>query len=177
MACSQTLNGIARDCEANAGGLRALFFANFDDLTGKTLDSAGGKITALTMATVGSTTAKFKGYYFKPGQANLAITPQFNGAGEYVGEQAVVSVSFGKMDTTKRVQVAALSQGELVILALDRNGKYWLLGYDEAVLATGGESTTGQANTDFNHYGREFTSHDNQLPFEVDADAAEDVIG
>lgn len=176
MSCSATLNGIPRDCEANAGGLRALYFANFDDVTGKTLDTGGAKITAITMATSGSTTAKFKGFYFKPGQATLTTTAQFNEAGEYVGEQAVITVNFGKMDTTKRVQVAALSQAELVCLAQDRNGKWWLLGYDEAVLAAGGESTVGQANTDFNHYGREFHANDNQLPFEVDADAVEAVI-
>lgn len=173
MSCSQTLSGLTRDCASNAGGIKAIYIANIDDVTGVTMDTGGSKINTITMAS----SAKFKGYYFKRGQASLTITPQFNEAGDYAGEQAVVSVNFSKMDTTKRVQMAALSVGELAIMVLDNNGLYWYLGKDHAVLRTGGESTPGQAATDFNHYGMEFTANDNELPFEVASAGATAVIG
>lgn len=149
-----------------------MYIANIDDVTGLTLDSTGAKITAITMAT----SAKFHKFYFKPGQANITSTPQFNAAGEYAGEQAVISVSFGRQETTKRVQVSALSKGEMAMIAEDYNGKFWYYGKDNAVMATGGESTLGQARADFNHYGREFTANDLDLAYEVDADAVDDVV-
>lgn len=173
MACSQTLNGLVRDCESNAGGLKLIAFANRDDVTTITLDASGNKVTGITMAS----SAKFKAFYFKKGQASYTQTPQFNEAGEYAGEQGVLAVNFGKQDSTKRAQMAALSVIECYGIAQDANGKYWLLGYDSPLMRTGGESTLGQAATDYNHYGLEMTSNDAQLAFEIEASAATAVIG
>lgn len=172
MACSVTLNGIVRDCAPNVGGLKLVAFANRDDVASITLDSTEGKVSAITMTETG----KFKGFYFKKGQASYNQTPQFNEAGEYAGEQGVLAVNFGRQDTSKRVQCAALSIAELYALLQDNNGIYWLVGYDAPVLRTGGESPLGQNATDFNHYGMEFTSNDKQLAYEVPAEVALGVL-
>ena len=172
MSCSQTLNGILRDCAANAGGIKAVYIANIDDVSSITLNTAGDKITAISMVS----SAKYKGFYFKPGQASFTSDPQFNEAGEYAGEDGVLSMSFGRMDTTKRAQMAALSVGELSVIYQDNNGIYWLLGYDHPVLRNGGQSTPGAAISDFNHYAIDLHSSDHQLAFEVDASAAAGVI-
>lgn len=173
MACSQTLSGIPRDCEPNAGGIKEIFIANADDVTAVTLDSTGAEISGITMASG----KKFKKFYFKPGQAGVTFSGVFNEAGEYAGEDGVLTMNFGRMDTTKRVQVAALSMSELVVIYKDMNGKNWYLGYDAPVLRNGGDSTPGQAHTDFNHYGIQLHSQDNQLPFELDDTTLAGVIG
>lgn len=173
MPCSATLNGIPRDCEANVGGIVEILLANYDDVTGVTLDSNGGKITAITMAS----NAKFKRFYFKRGQASFTSTPQFNDAGEYVGEDGTLNVAFGKMDTTKRVQMSAISTAELVSIHKDANGYYWYLGKDNPVLRNGGDAVTGANSTDRNQYGLQLHSTDNGLAYEVDADALEDIVG
>lgn len=172
MACTQTLNGLVRDCEANAGGLKAIYIANKDDVASITLNLGGDKISAISMVS----TALFKAFYFKPGQASFTQEPQFNDAGDYVGENGVIEVNFGKMNTTKRAQMAALSIGELIVIAVDNNSVAWLFGYDNPVLRTGGTAESGAAKTDRNNYGLQLTSTDNQLAFEVDASALEDVI-
>lgn len=177
MACSATLSGLVRDCEANAGGVKALYIANKDDVSAIALDTTGAKIDSITMATSGSTTAKFKGFYFKPGQATVTLTGAVNEAGEYAGEDGVVTVNFGKMDTTKRTQMAALSVAELVVIYTDNNNISWLLGFDAPVLRNGGESTPGQQRTDHNHYGLELHSSDSQLPFEVPSTVLAGIIG
>lgn len=177
MPCSATLSGLVRDCEANAGGVKALYIANKDDVTEITLDTTGAKISAITMATSGSTTAKFKGFYFKPGQATVTLTGAVNEAGDYAGEDGVISVNFGRMDTTKRTQIHALSIAELVVIYTDNNGISWLLGYDNPVLRNGGESGTGTARTDHNHYGLELHSSDLSLPFEVPSSVLAGIIG
>lgn len=173
MACSQTLSGIPRDCESNAGGLKAVYIANYDDVTAVTLDSTGGSISGITMAS----SAKFKAFYFKPGQASLTLTGVFNEAAEYAGEDGILAMQFGRMDTTKRVQVAAVSVGELVVIVKDNNGKNWLLGKDAPVLRNGGESAFGAQKSDFNHYGVQLHSVDNQLPYEVSDTILEGIIG
>ena len=173
MACSQTLSGIPRDCESNAGGIKEISIANIDDVASVTLDSTGGAISAITMAT-GKT---FKKYYVKPAQSNFVATPQFNELGEYVGEDGILTLAFGRMDATKRVQVAALSVAELAVIFKDNNGICWYLGFDRGVLRNGGDAQTGAAVTDANRYQLQLHSTDNQLPYPLTSeDVLEDVI-
>lgn len=161
MACAESLSGIIRDCLSNAGGVKAVYIANIDDVASVTLTSDA--ISAITMAD----SATFKAYYFKRGQASVTSTPQFNDAGDYAGESTVLSLTFLRQDATKRLEVAALSVAQLAVIYEDNNGNYWYLGYDNPVLRTGGESGTGAANTDSNHYGIELTDIANQLPYSV----------
>lgn len=171
MACSQTLNGLVRDCETNIGGLKAVYFGNFGDIVKKTV--SGDKITAFDVVTED---AVMHGFYFKPGQATLNYEPQFNDAGEYAGEQLVLGINFGRQDTTKRVQMNALSKAECSALVLDNNGHYWWLGDKFPIVRTGGSATLGQARTDRNQYALEMTGHEDELPMEVEATAAEGII-
>ena len=46
MACTQTISGLGRDCQANMGGLKKVYIAPFDD--GKTIALTGGEITTYT---------------------------------------------------------------------------------------------------------------------------------
>lgn len=172
MACSQTLSGIPRDCESNAGGIKEIYIANIDDVSSITLDSTGASISAISMAS----SKTFKKYYFKPTKANVVSTPQFNDASEYVGEDAIITMSFGRQDTTKRVQVAALSIGELVVIVKDMNGTNWLYGYDNPVLRNGGDAASGAAKTDFNGYNVQLHATDNQLAYAVPDSVLEDII-
>lgn len=158
MACAQTLNGIVRDCYSNAGGLKAVYIANVDDVTAVTLTS--GAVSAITMASG----KKFKSYYFKRGQASMTQTAQFNDAGEYAGENTVLTLNFLRQDATKRLEMAALSVAELYVIVEDNNGNYWFLGYDRPVYRTGGESGSGAALTDTNKYTIELTEVGNELP-------------
>lgn len=128
MACLQTLNGIVRDCLSNVGGVRKVYIANKDDVAGITITD--GAVSAITM----EGGAKFKEYYQKPGRASVTSTPQFNDANEYAGESVVLSLSFPRQDATKRLEVAALSVAELVVVYQDANGNCWLLGYDNLSL-------------------------------------------
>ena len=163
MACNTTLNGLVRDCLSNVGGVKAVYLANKDDVSGVTVTD--GVISAITQ--VGS--AKFKKYYFKRGQASVESTPQFNDAGDYAGESTVLSLNFLRQDATKRLEAISLSVGELVAIYEDNNGLFWYLGYDNPVLRTGGTSGSGTATTDTNRYGLELTDISNELPHSVDA--------
>lgn len=163
MACTQTLGGLTRDCSNNMGGIKEVYIANYDDVSAVTFSN--DIITAFTM--VGS--AKFKKYAFRPQTAELVSTPQVSSENGVAYIQSVLTLQFAKMDTTKRLEINALSLGDLVIVVVDNNGKMWYLGKDAPVVASGGDSGTGKAFGDANRYGIQLTDNSREYPFEVTA--------
>lgn len=162
MACTTTLSGIARDCDVNAGGILNVYIASFVDVV--SLTETSNVITTITM----DTGKKFYQFYQKKNVASYTGTPQFNEDGDYVGEDGVLSLVFTRMDTTKRMQVDALSRQDLAVIFEDANHKCWYLGKDNPVTRNGGDTTTGTAQTDRNGYGVELHSNDLSSPTEVD---------
>ena len=165
MACNITLGGLTRDCSTNAGGVKNVYIGDFGALT-TTVTS--GKITALALATGAN---KFKKYHFAPKSASVTSTPQFNDYGEYVGEQSVISLSFPKMQSASRAEVAAISLNDNAVVVEDNNGVLWFYGYDHPVYRTGGEAATGTERTNANAYAIELTDDANQLPYEIEGSA------
>ena len=164
MACSQTLAGLSHDCSPSMGGIVAAYIANFADVTAKTLTS--GVITAFTMASG----KYFYKYTFPRNVGSLSSNYTID---ETTGANFVVSdlvLAFTKMDTTKRVEIAALAQSELVVVVEDANGTKWLLGYDAPVKASAGDGLTGTARADRNGYSITLQDNSLALPYEVSAD-------
>jgi len=160
MGCLQTLNGITTDCSTSMGGLKEVYIANYDDVTATTITD--GEITAITMAS-GST---FKKYQFRRNTANMTSTLAVDPAnGSTVSTDVVMS--FLKQETTKRIEISALSVGELVVLVKDANDKLWYLGKDFPVMASAGTGESGTNYTDGNRYS--ITLQDNSMdwPYEV----------
>ena len=143
------------------GGIVEAFIANFDDVASVTVQD--GQINAITMAD----TTKFKKYYFKPGTSNFTSTLNVDPANgvNYVSTDIVLL--FSRMETAKRVEVAALSVGDLVMIVKDANGKYWYFGYDEPVTATAGDGQTGTARTDGNRYSITLQDNAQSWPYEI----------
>lgn len=147
----------------NAGGVLNVYIASYEDVTGVTV--ADGMITAIAM----EPGKKFYQFYVKKGVASYTGSPSYNEDNDYVGEDGTLSLVFSKMDTTKRIQVEALSTQDLAVIFEDANHKFWYLGKDNPVNRNGGDTTTGTAQTDRNGYGVELHSSDNGSPMEVDA--------
>lgn len=147
MPCSQTLAGIARDCSSNMGGIKTVYIANKADVTSVTVTS--GVVSAITMAS----SKKFFKYAFAPFTSsftsNWNVSPE-NGT-KYV--ETLLTMVFNKMDATKRMEIVALAQTEMVVVVEDNNGTMWYLGYDEGVrLTTGSDGQTGTNRADRNGY-------------------------
>lgn len=163
MACSQTLNGIAVDCLPSMGGIKMVYIANYSDVASTTV--SGDVISTISMA--GS--AKFKEYYFRRNTASMTSTLNVDAAnGSTVSTDLVLS--FLRQETTKRVEIAALSIGELVVVVEDMNGKFWYLGKDMPVMASAGGAESGTAYTDGNRYTITLQDNSFSYPYEVTAD-------
>lgn len=162
MPCNQTLAGVARDCQVNLGGLKAVYLANFEDVASYTI--ASDVVTGITM----ETSKKFYAYYFNPNTSNFTTTVQANRENGSLYFETVLSLVFAKQDATKRVEVNAMAQAGLVAIVVDSNNNAWLLGKDEPLMMTSGTAETGTAKADRNGYALEFTDAQMQMPLTVD---------
>ena len=164
MSCSQVLNGIAADCQTNVGGVREVYIANYGDVSTVTLDETSNMIKTITMAD----SAKFKKYAFKKNTSSMTSTLNVDPANGVNFVQTDLTVVFAKQETVKRMEIAKLSLGELRVIVLDANGKYWFLGQEEFVSATAGTAETGVNRTDGNKYTITLTDYSSSYPYEVD---------
>lgn len=162
MACNQTLSGLVNDCATSMGGIVEAYIANYDDVESVTVTE--DKITAITMAD----SAKFKKYYFRKGTGNFTSTLNVDAANgvNYVSTDIVLL--FSRMETTKRVEMAALSVNDLVMIVKDSNGVYWYFGKDEPVTASAGDGQSGTARTDGNRYSITLQDNCSTWPYEVE---------
>lgn len=162
MACNQTLNGLVRDCAPSMGGIVEALAINKEYISEVT--AAEGKVTAITLAEG----EKMKAYYFarNTGSMTSTYTLQPDTGVRYVTTDLVLQ--FNRMETSKRVEITALAQNELALIVKDANGKYWLLGKDEPVMATAGEGVSGTARSDRNGYSITLQDTSLEMPYEVD---------
>ena len=166
MAChSETLKGGAFMCDVSMGGVKAIYVANYDDVTAVATGSAE-TITGITMAS-GKT---FVQYTFKRNTAsftsNLQVSPE-NGT-NFV--QTDIVMQFSRMDTAKRLEIKALSLNDLAVIVEDLNGKKWYFGKDMPVQASAGDATTGTNMTDRNGYSITLQANELEWAYEVEAE-------
>ena len=172
MSCSQVLNGIAADCQTNVGGVREVYIANYGDVTTVEIDDSSNMIKTITMAD----TAKFKKYAFKKNTSSMTSTLNVDPANGVNFVQTDLALVFAKQETVKRMEIAKLSLGELRVIVLDANGKYWFLGQEEFVSATAGTAETGVNRTDGNKYTITLTDYSSSYPYEVTPTIVADLI-
>ena len=172
MSCSQLLNGIAADCQTNVGGVREVYIANYSDVTAIEVDDSSNMIKTITMAD----SAKFKKYAFKKNTSSMTSTLNVDPANGVNFVQTDLALVFAKQETVKRMEIAKLSLGELRVIVLDANGKYWFLGQEEFVSATAGTAETGVNRTDGNKYTITLTDYSSSYPYEVTPTIVADLI-
>lgn len=166
MECNSiTLVGIARDCNANMGGIQKVWMILKSDVTSVTVTD--NKISALAIAS-GSANA----FNFRKSAASMTSNLQKDDtAGSYYWETDL-AMNFQRMETAKRTAVMALTLAEACAIVKDNNGIYWFLGKDEYLSATAGTGETGTAKTDANQYTVTLQDSSLELPYEI----AESVI-
>ena len=161
MSCTQTLSGLAKDCTANMGGIVEVLIANFDDVTAMTVTS--DVISAITM----DTGKKFKKYNFAKNTGSMTSTYTIDPASGVKYVTTDLLMQFNKMQTTARVEIAALALADLAVIVKDANGKYWYLGKEEPVNISAGDGQTGTARSDANRYTITLQDNSSVLPLEV----------
>lgn len=153
MSCiSVALKGLANDCESSLGGVKRVYIANYPTSgVPYTIDEATGTVTGITSGIT------WYPYYIKKNTSQFTSTLNVDFANgiNYVSTELVLQ--FTKMETKKRIEMAALALNDVAIVVEDSNGVMHALGASEAVNVTAGTAQTGQSKGDGNFYQLTFT--------------------
>lgn len=163
MPCLITLAGITLDCESSVGGIKRVFITQYSDVKSVALDDDQQKIKTITL----ETSKRWYEYQFRKGTGSLTSTlnvDETTGANYVTNELSLV---FTKMETAKRIEIAALSIGQVAVVVEDSNGKYWYLGKDDYVSASAGSGTSGTAKGDQNAYTITLSTDSLSYPYEL----------
>lgn len=177
--CSSiVLNGITMDCQGSMGGIKSVWIARYQDLADITVapvsasDDRDGEITNITL----KADAEWKKYDFRKETGSLTseqVIDETTGVNYFNNNLSLV---FTKMETAKRVELTALSVGQVICIVLDSNGKYWFLGKDDYVSATAGGAQTGVAKGDQNAYTLTLSTASETYPYEIAKASAEKIV-
>ena len=157
MACTcsaQTIAGLCKDCEGSLGGIVTVYLANWQE---GIFTISSGAVSAVNSAVT------FYEYQFRKNTGSMTSTLNIDPANGVNFVQTDLNLVFSRMETKKRIEMAALSVGQLAGIVKDANGKYYALGVSEPIEASAGTGETGVARTDGNKYT--ITLTDNQLSF------------
>lgn len=184
---SIVLKGIMMDCSNSIGGIKKVWLARYSDIAqvnGKTAtigditETEGGEtrvlgkgVTAISLKSGG----EWFEYQFRKNTGSLTSTLNVDEANGNNYITSELSLVFSKMETKKRMEMAALAVGAVVAVVLDSNGKYWLLGFDDYVSASAGTGETGTAKEDRNAYTITLSTDSAEWPYELSATAAASV--
>lgn len=152
MSCSQTLTAIQLDCNSSIGGIKKVWIGNYNETS---FSGTGDTVTA---------TGTFIPFEFRKQTGSLSSTLNVEDAAgsNYVTSELVLR--FSKMDTNKRLQIAALSKTPLRIVVEDNNGEKFALGVDNYVSASGGNGNTGTNFGDSNEYSITLKDESKEMP-------------
>lgn len=182
MACTQILKGIALDCEASVGGIKEVYIARYEDVTSKptvssTIEVDGESVTLDgDMITAINGAGKFHKYSFRKQTGSMTSTLNVDETAGINYVSTELSLVFTKMETRKRVEIAAMALGQLVVIVKDGNNKFWYMGYDDYVSSSAGSGNTGTAKGDSNNYSITLKDESDSYPYEVHPSIIEALI-
>ena len=162
MPCVLT-QSLPLDCRDSIGGLKSVMFIEFANVTAIT--ASAGVVTAITKA------AGKKFYKYDLAKETSQFTETFtssvaNGTFFYAQELSIV---LNKLQTNVRNEILLLAQNNLIAIAEDKNGNYWLLGRLNGLDVTGGTAESGTANGDRSGYTITLTAQEKELAISVNS--------
>lgn len=150
-----------QDCSYFAGSIKELYLANYTEVSGFTTDSTG-VITGATMS--GSATF----YEYQAPSETVGFTQEFVVSGIKKFFIQTLTFSIQGLTQMKNNEMEKLFLAKLTAIAVDFNGRAWLLGWSNPLRATTGSANIGAALTDDNGYMITLSTADTHLMPEVD---------
>ena len=160
MACA-IVSGYTIDCRESVGGIDAVFFAEFGNVT---IADASGIVTGITKA-VGKKFFKFE----IPTKSSAVASSNPVGSienGTLFFEQTL-DFPINKRDATTRNIVTTLAKNKLVVVTLGKDGTYRMLGKQFGMYLAASTGTSGAAAADAQGYMLKFEGSEREDFFEV----------
>jgi hypothetical protein len=160
MACA-IVSGYSIDCRESVGGIDAVFFAEFGNVT---ILDASGVVTGITKVT-GKKFYKFE----IPTKSSAVASSNPTGSienGSLFFEQTL-DFPINKRDATTRNIITTLSKNKVVAVTLDKDGTYRMYGKQFGMYLGGSTGTSGAAAGDAQGYMLKFEATEKEDFFEV----------
>lgn len=145
MPCVLT-QGYQIPCMDGVAGIKTFYVTEIANKL--TYTETSGVVTAFTL----QTGKKFWTYELPEEYATANDDPQVDYATGTVWYQQSVEIMIRKLTASMRNELKLLAQNRVYIIALDRNGVYWLFGAANGMHMVPSTATTGKAFGDFNGY-------------------------
>ena len=170
MSCNVTLTGIGYSCEPNLAGVKAVYIADWNDVS--TYAVTDNNITKIDMVSG----KKFYEYVFNKNTAGLTSTMTKNETNGYSFYTNELTGNINHMDTTKHIEINELMAGRLACIVQDKNGLYWYLGQDSYATGTAMTAQTGNSPDSGNYYNITITDESKLLPYSIDSSIIADIV-
>lgn len=167
MSCSNLTGGITLDCNDSQGGIEKLFIANgaVDSIT-----ETAGVVSAITVGGSALVPADF--FVFETPRQTSSLTETTTASqenGTITFEQSLIMV-FNKLEAAKRNQLLLMAEStNMVVIALDNNGKAWSIGLERGAYLTTATATSGVAYADRSGYEITLNGMEKSPIYEVDS--------
>ena len=166
MSCDLA-KGRGTRCKDLAGGLRAVYFINYGDITG--LEFSTGNTDVIT--DLGALTAYR--YDLSSGGSSLTQNIQSSRETGTTFFEQVLTLTLPRMSADDNREVKLLAYGSPHVVVEDNNGNAFICGLRRGVDANGGTIVTGNAMNDLNGYTLTLTGME-RVPANFLEDAVED---
>jgi hypothetical protein len=145
MACEIAL-GRTEKCKDSTGGLKAVYFVNWGDMTGVTYDVTNTD----AIATVLGTPSAYK--YDLKGNSSFEQTITSSRENGTTFFEQTLNLTLKKLSVVDHKQIKLLSYGRPQVVVEDNNGNFFLAGLEHGMEVTGGTIVTGAAMGDLSGY-------------------------
>lgn len=152
MACSTTLNGLTLDCRDSVGGIEALYMLPAN--SGISFSATSGAV-ALTGISVDGTAltalTDLSEYEMARETGSVAEAGTYSNENGTVFYTQTLTAIFNKLSGAKLDELQQVAKNvKLCVIALDNNGKYWIMGNTQGAFASGYDAQSGTAFGDRN---------------------------
>lgn len=161
MSCDIT-NGRIEQCKDSVSGLKAIYFANFDDLDS---DNVVYDATDTDVIDTWQPAAPLNLYKYELKSTTNSFTTAINSSrdnGTTFFEQTLVA-ALKRQDFATHKNVKLLAYGRPRIIVRTMTDQFFLMGLDQGADVSAGEISSGAALGDFNGYSLTFTAME-ELP-------------
>jgi hypothetical protein len=143
MACDLTL-GRAVKCKDQVGGLKNVYFINYDEVTGYTYDATNTDV--IETITGGGTINAYK-YELKGVSTFNEVFNSSRDTGTSAVEQTLM-LSLKTQSLADHKEIKLLTYGRPRVVIEDRNGNYKVMGLDHGAEVTTGNASSGAQMND-----------------------------
>ena len=146
MACENLSLGRLKPCKDSVGGLKAVYFINYGDITTLTYDSTDTDV----IDSIGTGVSAYK--YDVHFMSSLTQNVQASVENGTVAFEQVLELSLPKLTKEDHKEIKLLAHGSPHVVVEDQNGGWFLAGAVNGMDVTAGTVVTGTAMGDMSGY-------------------------